>query len=467
MTCTAANIAGSGQYSNTAQVTATPLFGPQVDAADTSYYFGMSPALTLTKRTNGQIARSAPGPYILVDDPVTWTYVITNSGNITLSAVTLVDDQLGPILCPDDVLSAGESMSCQQSGLALAGQYANTAVVTGRPTAGAPVTAAPSAGALSRRPFSSLSRTMSPARLTGEFACPFNLLVASQDRACLLAAFSPAILANDATLSMTPAADNEVTATDISYYFGADPIIIIKKTTNSLLASEPPGPIVDFAAGDTVTWTVTVSNTGNVPLEAVLVVDDHGTPADPNDDFLCDFGAMPVAGPTKSCTFSAASTPGQYSNIASVSATPPGGLADINNQAVSHYFGSDPSILLTKLTNGVDVGSPPGPILIVDRPVLWTYEVRNTGNYTLTQLIVVDQEGAVIDPGSAVTVCQIEALGPGLTEVCALEGVVISGQYTNTAAVSGLPPIGDIVTDQDSSHYYGTRGMFIPLIIKS
>jgi hypothetical protein len=434
-----------------------PLFGPQVNASDTSYYFGMSPALTLTKRTNGQIARSAPGPYILVDDPVTWTFAITNSGNITLSAITLVDDQLGPVLCPKDILGAGESMICQQSGLAAPGQYTNTATVSGTPTASAPAATVPL-----RQLFSALAR---PA---GQFACPFDLLAAGQDQACSLAAFASTIQAADAApASRAPLAAGKVTATDTSHYFGADPIIAIKKTTNGLQATEPPGPFVDFIAGDTVTWTIVVSNTGNVPLEAVLIVDDHGTPGDPGDDFDCDFGAMAVGGPAQSCTFSAVSDAGQYSNIARVSATPPGGLADVSGQAVSHYFGSNPSITLTKYTNGVDAEAPPGPALIVDRPVLWTFEVRNTGNYTLTQLLVVDQEGAVIDPGSAVTVCEIDALGPGSTEVCMLEGIVISGQYTNTAAVTGLPPIGAMVTGQDSSHYYGTRGLYIPLIIKN
>lgn len=463
MTCVASGIAGSGQYSNTAQVTAGPLFGPQVIASDTSFYFGMSPELKLTKRTNSQIARSAPGPYILVNQPVTWTYDITNSGNITLSAIVLVDDQLGPIICPKDILSAGESMACQESGLATAGQYTNTATVSG-----APASNAPAAGAPTRPLFSALSRAAPITRLVGEFAFPFDLATAGQDRACLLPTFGLAAQASNTTIDRgVQVAGGQVTATDTSHYFGADPVIAIRKTTNGLLAGQPPGPIVDFNAGDTVTWTLVVSNTGNVPLEAVLVADDHGTPGDPDDDFHCDFGAMAIGGPAQSCTFSAASGAGHYSNIATVSATPPGGLNDIANQVVSHYFGSDPSVLLTKYTNGVDVETPPGPALIVDRPVYWTYEVRNTGNYTLTQLLVLDQEGPVVDPGSAVTVCEIDALGPGQSRMCKLEGIVITGQYTNTAVVTGLPPIGAMVSDQDSSHYYGARGLFIPLIKKN
>jgi hypothetical protein len=141
-------------------------------------------------------------------------------------------------------------------------------------------------------------------------------------------------------------------------------------------------------------------------------------------------------------------------------------LEQISNEGISHYFGSDPAVLLTKYTNGFDVVAPPGPPLIVDGHVQWTYQVLNSGNITLTQLIVLDQEGLVVDPASAEIVCEIEALGPGLSEECSLEGVVIAGQYRNTAAVSGLPPVGETVIAEDQSYYYGAGGLFLPLIIR-
>jgi len=47
----------------------------------------IEPGIEIEKATNGQDADSPPGPYIPVGDSVTWTYVVTNTGNVTLNKV--------------------------------------------------------------------------------------------------------------------------------------------------------------------------------------------------------------------------------------------------------------------------------------------------------------------------------------------------------------------------------------------
>ena len=95
--------------------------------------------MTIEKATNGVDADVAPGPSLSVGDAVTWTYVVTNTGDVPLSDVAVTDDILGAITCPQDTLAVDESMTCTASGVAVSGQYANLGSVTGTPQIGAPV----------------------------------------------------------------------------------------------------------------------------------------------------------------------------------------------------------------------------------------------------------------------------------------------------------------------------------------
>ena len=113
----------------------------QVDeSTDTNYtvdfgFWQATPTIKLIKYTNGEDADVPTGPEVAYGGVVTWTYDITNTGNVTLTNVTLVDDIEGGITCPQQQLLPGEGMTCILTGIASTlGQYANTAVVTGTPT---------------------------------------------------------------------------------------------------------------------------------------------------------------------------------------------------------------------------------------------------------------------------------------------------------------------------------------------
>ena len=107
----------------------------------------IQPKIDLIKYVNGQDANSVPGPNIPKGAPVTWTYVITNTGDTYLSTVTLTDlvtisGQSAPVpvcnwalssdpLTPAGVLSRGETVTCTATGTAITGQYGNNATVVG------------------------------------------------------------------------------------------------------------------------------------------------------------------------------------------------------------------------------------------------------------------------------------------------------------------------------------------------
>lgn len=139
MICEVTGIVQRGQYTNTAVVTGQvpddmPGLPRSVTAEDPSHYTGVGePAIALEKATNGEDADQLPGPLVAAGDVVTWTYVVHNIGDILLENITLVDDQEGNISasCPQSQLAADETMTCTVTGIAIQGQYTNTAVVTG------------------------------------------------------------------------------------------------------------------------------------------------------------------------------------------------------------------------------------------------------------------------------------------------------------------------------------------------
>jgi uncharacterized repeat protein (TIGR01451 family) len=116
MTATASGTATAGQYENIATVTATVSGGGPVSDSDISHYFGSTTegSIDIEKATNGHDADSAPGPNIAVGDPVTWTYVVTNTGSVALSDINIVDDILGSITTVS-TLAPGASMTATAS----------------------------------------------------------------------------------------------------------------------------------------------------------------------------------------------------------------------------------------------------------------------------------------------------------------------------------------------------------------
>ena len=91
-----------------------------------------SGSITIEKATNGVDADAPPGPLLRPGSPVTWSYVVTNNGTVAIESISVSDDEIGPVACPQTTLAAGESMTCTAvTGVVLPGQYANVAAVTG------------------------------------------------------------------------------------------------------------------------------------------------------------------------------------------------------------------------------------------------------------------------------------------------------------------------------------------------
>ena len=89
----------------------------------------VGPAVEIEKFTNGDDADSAPGPTIEVGKPVTWTYIVKNTGTVRLTGIAVSDDKGVSVSCPATALDPSASMTCTGSGVATLGQYRNVGTV--------------------------------------------------------------------------------------------------------------------------------------------------------------------------------------------------------------------------------------------------------------------------------------------------------------------------------------------------
>ncbi len=432
-TYSATRIVTAGQYTNIGSVTAEDALSTQVTDDDPSNHFGVDAAVSLVKSTNGQDANTATGPVLPVGSTATFTYVVTNTGNVALDSVVVRDDNGTAGDVSDDFdaafqsgdtnsdgrLDITETWTYQATRIVTAGQYTNIGTVTGNPV--------DSAGA-----------------------------------------------------DITGIAD--VTDTDPSNHFGATAGVNVVKSTNGQDANTAPGP--SLGVGSTATFTYVVTNTGNVPLDNVLVRDDNGTAGNLADDFDATFQSGDTNSngqldTTETWTYQATRvvTAGQYTNIGSVTAHPVDftgaditGLADVADSDPSNHLGVTAGINIVKSTNGQDANTTTGPLLVVGTTATFTYVVTNTGTTSLATVVVLDDNGT---PGNAA-----DDITPTLqsgdtnsnnqldtTETWTYQAtrVVTAGQYTNIGSITAHPVDAagaDVVgladvSDSDPSNHLG------------
>lgn len=339
-------------FTNTAIVYGYDRGGVQYSASDTASVKidAPTPLITLNKLTNG-----ADGANILVGTPITWSYLVTNTGDVTLSNIYVTDDQGVSVICPSSTLAVSASMTCNGYGTAVAGSYSNSATVYGS----------------------------------------YN--------------------------------GNTATATDTSSYFGANPNIDIQKTPDSQVVIE----------GQTGTFTITVTNTGNVALTSVVVSDPNSSNCDKT------IGAMAI-GEIQSYTCTSPTINANLTNTANVVGyfdTTQVTANDSANITVDYL----PNIAMTKTAD-------PTSVLETGGAVTFTFKVDNKAleNFNL-QSLVDDKFGDLNGQGTCVTP---QVIAAGASYVCTLVKTLSSDllvAHTNVATASGVDPEGHPATASDDA----------------
>lgn len=201
-----------------------------------------------------------------------------------------------------------------------------------------------------------------------------------------------------------------------------EPKVSISKKTNG--ADPAAGnPVSNFIpAGNKVTWTYVVKNTGSVDLKDIVVIDDKEGKVGYHSGVLA---------PGKSITFTKVAKQGAerseypigYSNVATVTAKSKIDGSKAEASDTSGYYGSAPSIELV-------VDGPDDPVL-VGSSFVWSFTVENTGNVPLSS-VVVRENGATVGD------CSLGLLAPGAIAQCTFEDVATLGQELSTFEARGI-----------------------------
>ena len=132
MTCTGSGVAQPCQYQNLGTVTGKSPLGATVSASDSSSYYGTTqPGISIETKVNGQDADTPKGPEVAAGSAVSFTYVVTNTGNVALTGIQVTDSKGLSLACPKTSLQAGESMTCTANGSAQSGQFASVGTAKG------------------------------------------------------------------------------------------------------------------------------------------------------------------------------------------------------------------------------------------------------------------------------------------------------------------------------------------------
>src|ERR1051326_45580 len=427
----------SGSVTNTAAASGvfngSPVTSPTASATVNAI---QTPKISLAKV-------ASPITYSTVGASITYTYTITNSGNITLAGpFSVTDDKQGTISpCGSGPLAPGASTSCTSTYAVTqadldAGKITNIASVSGNNVTSLTATATVNAV---QNPKLSLAKAGSPATYSAvgtvitytytvtnsgnvTIAGPFTISDNKTTVTCPVSNLIPgASLTCTATYSVTQAdldAGSVTNTAAASGNFNGSPVTSPTATatvnaiqTPTLSLAKPASPSTYTSVGAAITYTYTVTNSGNITLAGPFSVSGNklGT--------IAPCGSGPLApGASTSCTSMYTVTQadldaGKITNIASVSGnnvTSPTATATVN--AIQN-----PKLSLAKVAS-------PGTYSTVGTVITYTYTVTNTGNITLAgPFSVTDDKLGTLSP------CGSGPLAPGASTNC-------TGTYSITQA---------------------------------
>ena len=490
-TITQADIDAGGVIANTATGNSTPKRGAITPptATETITPIGPAPASTLTKLAD-------PDTDAGLGDVINYTYEVVNTGNVTLSNVTISDNHGGtgalsaitppsfPALAPGQTVSFTSSYTITQADVDAGTDISNTATANATPSGGTytPPTATEEVAIEAPAPAAAMTKTASDTtnvaagdvitytysvQNTGNVELTNLSIADAHGGSGTLEAITPASVAslpvgqtttfsanytvtqadvdagvditNTATLTATPVRGTLPPTTADEAVDVADPAAALTIVKSALTT--------DFAAvGDIVDYEYLVTNTGNISVSAVGVTDDKiptvncpATSIAPTEFVTC----------TASYTITQADLDaGEVTNNADATATPTSGAAPTASDSETVNGTQSPALTMTKTATDTDFSA-------VGDTLSYDYLVTNTGNVEITSLVVSDDKIATVN-------CPVTTLAPTEDVTCTATYTVTqadldAGEVINNASADGTPAGGTLTPATANETVDGTQ----------
>jgi archaellum component FlaG (FlaF/FlaG flagellin family) len=419
-----------------------------------------------------EVVKTADPTTIYTNETVTYTYRVTNTGDVPLGSVEVNDSDCTPSYESgntdgDNLLDTDETWiyTCTTT---LSGDKTNTVNASGKPSdeSGSPL---PGINRVSDQdtafvnvinPGLSIDKTPSDTKVDPGDSVTYTYTVVNTGDDPL----SPIVISDDTCASVTgPSGDDGNNVLDVGETWTYSCTTTLSNdTTNTAIVTgtdsldkewpEQDTAFVDVIiagiqidktasaytiyAGNTVTYTYVVSNTGSDPITDVVVLDDHCDPAvyqsgDTNDDGWLDPGEKWIYECSTSLT-------GDTTNIATASGEDEQGDPVPEDQSSASVDVINPEIAVAK--------SADPTVILAGTLVQYTYEVSNPGDDPLRSTWVSDDS---CDPVNYVSGDDGNTrLDPG--EVWIYEcSATINDDTTNIVTDRGLDSLGYWASDTD------------------
>ncbi len=378
------------------------------------------PLLDITKTSTGVVDTNGNG-IIDAGDTINYTFVVTNTGNIDLTGISVTDANatVVPATTIDLVVGAVDNSTYTASYIITAGDI--------------------TAGNFSNTAVASAPNPLGGAAVTDNSDDPNNATNVDPN--------------NDGS-------PDDPTVTDLR-----QPLLDITKTSTGVVDTNGNG-IID--AGDTINYTFVVTNTGNIDLTGISVTDANATvvPATTIDLVV---GAVDNSTYTASYIITAGDiTAGNFSNTAVASAPNPLGGAAVTDNSDDPNDATDidpnndgspddptvtdlrqPLLDITKTSTGV-VDTNGNGIIDAGDTINYTFVVTNTGNIDLTGISVTDANATVVPATTIDLVVGAVDNSTYTASYIITAGDITAGNFSNTAVASAPNPLGGAAVTDNS-----------------